>query len=693
VSVQLILDALRLPGATNLKSRVEWAAHTIRKHDLVVEAIAATESAGDTAARWLYAVLASDLGHNSDLLDAAWARVVDAQSRDIPSVLAHRARLALSRSETGQAAQFLRQAYFCDCDASTLVRTESLAKKIFTNLPHRKQVRVALLGSANTMMLRTALQLFGWRDGIRIEFHEPEFGTYAHEILNSDSALYRFKPDFAVLLENWRDLASGGYGESASATAGGAVRATSRLWDRLLEHDCTVIHVVPNPPGHDPDMGLSLRDSGGRSRLIHEINRELLERAPDRVLLVDSATLAARVAGPWEDAIQWSSSRIYPSLEALPVLAEAILSNVRYASGLNPKLLALDLDNTLWGGVIGEDGMAGIKLGPPSPVGERYQTFQTYLKDLSRRGVLLAAVSKNNREDAVRVFAEHDASVLKQSDFAAFEANWDSKVESLRRIALNLRLGLDSFVYLDDNPVERALVRTELPEVITPNISGEPAESISAIERFQFFQTSRVTDEDRNRSASYQALSATSAATTEGVSDELLASLQISIEMGPVDEITSNRVAQLINKTNQFNLTSRRYSLAEVTDRMKSDAYWFRWYRLKDRFADHGLVGVILVDKQDPEWRVDLWLMSCRVIGRKLEHFMFNSLVMAARKEQCRCIRAEYIRSAKNGLVSELLPGFGFDRTSEEGQYELDPSTANVAEATFVNLPPSLVVS
>jgi FkbH-like protein len=224
-----------------------------------------------------------------------------------------------------------------------------------------------------------------------------------------------------------------------------------------------------------------------------------------------------------------------------------------------------------------------------------------------------------------------------------------------------LGLGLDSFVFLDDNPNERGLVRAQLPDVVAPEISGEPADSIEALERGLYFQATAFTEEDRARSASYHSLAAAAGSYDTGNVDQYLDSLQMELTWGPVDEQTRGRVAQLINKTNQFNLTTRRYTEGQVSAFMNSDRHWFRWFRLRDRFADHGLIGVLLAEHTtETVWRIDLWLMSCRVIGRKVEDIMFEQLVQAAREQAVKTICAEYIPTAKNEMVRELLPKYGF---------------------------------
>jgi FkbH-like protein len=358
---------------------------------------------------------------------------------------------------------------------------------------------------------------------------------------------------------------------------------------------------------------------------------------------------------------------------------------MRSVLGLSKKLVVLDLDNTLWGGVIGEDGLGGIKLGPPSAMGEMYQGFQTYLKGLHERGIPLAVVSKNNHADAASVFEKHEACVLKPADFASFRANWQDKPANLRALADELKLGLDSFVFLDDNPAERAAVRAALPEVTVPEITGDPAESIAVLERGLYFQAVHFTAEDRKRSASYQAQKAAHALSERaGSVEEYLAELDTTVQVGVVDDTSLERVAQLVNKTNQFNLTSRRYTESELAERMKRPSAWFRWFRVRDRFADHGLTGVVLADLEDDSFRVDLWLMSCRVIGRGIEDLMFNSFLDAAKNAGTRKISARYVPTAKNALVSQLLPKYGFTATSAEGTYELRMDEAAVKPCTHL---------
>jgi FkbH-like protein len=659
--LRLAIEEFVANRAPSLRVAVDRFARLVRTHQRETEAISLLQPRLDVGSRWALAALLENTSE-PEAADALYARVVDAEGREIPDVLLRRARLCAQRGEEGRAIRLLRLALQEATDYSFFIRAEALVQRCKPHFPIRRQCRVALLGSSTTSFLKSILEMQLLRDGVAAEFYESPFGAYRQEILDPQSGVYQFRPDFAIILMNWRDAGL----NDLSADAGGAVRETSQgildLW-KILGSRCSCHIIQPGfaAPWNEPYLALSSLLQGGRRRLIHEINRSLFENAASSVTLLDMEALAAASRTQWEDPLQWSSTKTYPAPDALPVLGQHIVSCIRSVLGLSSKLLALDLDNTLWGGIVGEDGLGGIKLGPPSAKGERYQEFQRYLKRLKDRGVLLAVVSKNNPQDAVEVFERHEAAALKMSDFVLFEANWEPKPESLRRVSRKLGLGLDSFVFLDDNPNERAMVRAQLPDVVTPEISGEPAESIEALERGLYFQATAFTEEDRARSASYHSLAAAAGSYDTGNVAEYLDSLQMELTWGPVDEQTRGRVAQLINKTNQFNLTTRRYTEAQVSAFMNSDRHWLRWFRLRDRFADHGLIGVMLAEyTTETVWRIDLWLMSCRVIGRKVEDVMFEQLVQAARERGVKTICAEYIPTAKNEMVRELLPKYGF---------------------------------
>jgi FkbH-like protein len=607
-----------------------------------------------------------------------WERVVTEAGCEVPEALLHRARVAAHADRPQDAALLLQLALQSGPDYDFFARAETLVRKCRAAFVAPRKVRIALLGSSTTALLRSVIEMLCLRDGLDPVIYEQPFGAYGQELLQDDSGLYRFAPEFIVLLLNWRDL--GLLHQCPDASVASTVERLSKLWHAALQKtSAALIHCSFVPPLADPYYMLSSALPDGRARTIRKINERLRESVPDRVVVLDCERVAAEHAGAWEDPIQWSSAKLYPATSALPLLAEHVTSCIRAALGLTRKLLAVDLDNTLWGGIIGEDGLGGIRLGPPSAVGERYQDFQRYLKGMKERGVLLAVVSKNNQQDAEEVFQKHQCSVLQLDDFVAFRASWGEKAASIRQLGEDLRLGLDSFVFLDDNPAERKAVRDALPDVLVPEISGEPAESIEVLNRGLYFQALRLTAEDQMRSESYLATTKQDVLRQSCSNmEEYLAELCMEIECGPVDSQTAVRVAQLINKTNQFNLTTRRYSVEEVERRMRSTDCWFRWFRLRDRFADHGLIAVLLADVRGDEWVVDLWLMSCRVIGRGVEVFMFNRLLEAALLKGGRTVLAPYVPTAKNGLVKDLLPRLGFAPTFQQGAFQLDVAGAKI---------------
>jgi FkbH-like protein len=341
--------------------------------------------------------------------------------------------------------------------------------------------------------------------------------------------------------------------------------------------------------------------------------------------------------------------------------------------GLSSKVLVVDLDNTLWGGIIGEDGLGGIRIGPPTPEGEAYQDLQRFLKELQERGVLLAVCSKNNPTDAESPFRSHADMILKLEDFVAFRASWQDKATGLRSIAEELSLGLDSFVFLDDNPLERAWVRTNLPQVIVPEGGCTPWSLLSSLQRGAYFEAIALTAEDLDRKVSYQSTAAIRVAGSSGVPlEDFLRGLHMQSAHGAVDATTVLRVAQLVNKTNQFNVTSRRYSADEVARMTASPHWWCHWFRLADRFGDHGLIGVLFARIERDAWFVDTWLMSCRVLGRRMEEFMCGQLLAAAEAAGARTVHGEYVRTEKNGMVSDLYPRMGFVPDGDEGRFRLD---------------------
>ncbi|MDR1491666.1 MAG: HAD-IIIC family phosphatase [Planctomycetaceae bacterium] len=537
------------------------------------------------------------------------------------------------------------------------------------SVPFKRTVRLAVLGSATTSFLTPVFKAAALAKEIRLEIYEGAYRNYAQEILNLQSELYSFQPDAIVLLTESHDFSiSPQISPQEADTYASQIR---ELWKCLLENSGS--HIIQTGLEY-PDAASwgSLEDAlpDGRRRQIDRVNQQLSESLPNAVSFLNMNALAAQCESRWTNAREWQMAKQYPSSEATPLFADAVIAQIAAVFGMSKKMLILDLDNTCWGGVIGEDGLAGIKLGSTSAAGESFLELQRYAKDLKNRGVLLAVCSKNNEKDALLPFERHDEMILKKEDFVAFKANWNNKASNIREIAREVNLGLDSFVFLDDNPAERMIVRNELPEVAVPEFGRSHHLMLQALKRGLYFETLVLTDEDKNRHQSYLTRQKLQNVAESSVDlTRFLKNLKMKCYHGAVDELSLSRVAQLVNKTNQFNLTARRYTQRQISDMINDENWWCHWFRLDDNQQCHGIVGVILVRKQRETWIIDAWLMSCRVIGRRLESLMFKVLRNAARKEGCSQILGEYIPTEKNGLVKTLYPKLGFSPAKEENHY------------------------
>jgi FkbH-like protein len=351
---------------------------------------------------------------------------------------------------------------------------------------------------------------------------------------------------------------------------------------------------------------------------------------------------------------------------ATVALAQSVAGLIKAAYGRSKKCLVLDLDNTLWGGVIGDDGVENLVLGRDHPLGEAYTDFQEYVKGLKERGVILAVCSKNDAATAIQGFS-HPDTVLKLEDFSAFKANWNPKPQNIREIAAELNIGLDSLVFVDDNPAERALVERDLPEVAVPEVGSDVAAFAEVLEQERFFEVQRVVKDDLDRSSYYQENAQRNLSEAKyGDYGEFLASLEMSAEIGAFAPVYLDRITQLINKTNQFNLTTRRYTIAEVEDIGGNAGYVALYGRLADRFGDNGLVTAAIGRVADMALHVDLWVMSCRVFKREMELAMFDALVEECRERGIRKMVGVYIPSNKNGLVAGHYASLGFTRIAAE---------------------------
>jgi FkbH-like protein len=631
-----------------------------------------------TAGCYLQAAFYATAGRHAEAA-ARWHEFFERFPSQDAVLMAHRVRALARAGQWEPAARHLRQALGTRPSYTFYARTERLIDEVATHAPSAvREARIAVLGSSTMSLLIPVLKALCFRDGIRATFHEGAFGAFRQEILERGGVLEAFAPTIVIIATHWRDLElpaiGGGDSRTAAATIAGGYRG---LWSALhAAHGCHVIQHTFDLPADDSAGLLSVQLSAGRRRLIREVNLALADARPSGVSLLDIEQVAAGVGTDrWSNPRLWYIARQHPSPEALPELAEEQMAHVRAVLGLSRKVLVCDLDNTLWKGVIGEDGLAGIKVGPGSPDGEACADLQRYIRDLKDRGIVLAVCSKNNLDDARAPFLETAGMVLRLDDFAVFTANWDDKAGNLRRIASAIGVGLDSLVHIDDNPFERAWIRSQLPEVAVPELGGSVFTYARELDRGRYFPAIHWSPEDRLRADGHRREQQRAVAREEaGSLEDFLSRLHMRGACEPVSDANIERVTQLINKTNQFNLTTKRRTLAEV--RHLASTGWTGVFRLQDRYGDYGIIGVLFpVPGEDARcWDVDTWLMSCRVLRRDVEKFMIDCLVDAARAAGVTRIRGRYVRTGKNGQVADLYPGLGFDtlsRTDEEGRYEL----------------------
>jgi FkbH-like protein len=569
-----------------------------------------------------------------------------------------------------------------------------------------RRLRVAVLASCTISGFPELLAENLKAAGIEPEFWIGGYNQYRQELLDPQSAFYCFEPDFALIYADGEDLfapvlenpfaydavrqidiAREAAGELRELVAGAAQR---------LNRTAFLLNTVVLPPVHAA-TGLDYNSAPEISRIASEYNQLLGDFARENrsIAIVDTAAVAAWIGyRQWHDPRLWYLARMRWSRAASRAVAQKYMAAIRATLGASRKCIVLDLDNTLWGGVAGEDGVTGIALGEEG-IGLAFVEFQLELLNLHRKGVLLAIASKNNPGDALAVMRSHRTMRIKEEHFAAIRINWDDKASNIRSIAEELNLGLDSFVFIDDNPAERALVRSSLPEVLTPEWPDEPADYRTALLELASleFPKLRVTEEDQRRGALYRSQAARKQLAAQGGSLEgFYRSLQMTARIGEADALTIPRISQLTQKTNQFNLTTRRYTETEIAALATRDDAVVLWMDLTDRFGANGIVGVlILVKDSDQTWRIDTFLLSCRVIGRTAEQAFLAYACEWLRTRNARRLIGEYRRTPRNAVVERLYPDFDFvaaprETIGDAERWELDLSSRGVDVPEWIQI-------
>jgi FkbH-like protein len=535
-----------------------------------------------------------------------------------------------------------------------------------------KPLRFALVGGYSLYPLHELIEHLCELENHPVELWQGDYDNYLSEIMDDDSGLYTFAPQVVFMLPAERRCTYTGHltdaRELQQAEAQRVVDGVLELARKVSEKTRAEI-ITTNfmlPARHDLGAFRS-RTLGSDWAFRKWVNLELGLAAPAYLHICDWSFLAHRHGGlAARDERLWFESKQPCSPALLVELAREVTHLIRSFKHAPKKVLVLDLDNTLWGGVVADDGLDGIELGDTSPRGEAFKAFQKYIVSLKQRGVLLAVCSKNDLAKAQEPFQKHPEMVLRLDDLVSFKANWEPKSENIRAMAPELNLGLDSFVFVDDNPAEIEIVRQFAPEVTTILLGPDPSDYVAQLADCRLFEPRSLTSEDAERTNQYRS-DAQRKSLAASVTDmaSYLESLQMEAAISEFMPVDVPRLAQLINKSNQFNLTTHRRSEAEVSAVMKDKNFIGYSVRLKDRFGDHGLISIVIGEKSGDTMNIDTWLMSCRVLKRGVEEEVLNELVRLAKARHCQSLLGTYLPTPKNEMVRDFYGKMGFTLTTE----------------------------
>ena len=556
-------------------------------------------------------------------------------------------------------------------DGDLIMQSKRKLLRLLKENENGVKLRVAVLGGSTTSDIIKVLELFLRDRGIIPEFYESEYAQYWSDAVFGTPELDEFKPELVFIHTTSRNIEEKPtVGEDETAVSGKLESEFSRyekMWDALSEKfGCVIIQNNFEMPS---ERLLGNREVGvpyGRIDFITRLNVKLYDYAQkhNNFYIHDINYLSADYGlERWHELRHWHLYKYALSVSAIPQFAYSLSNIICSVMGKNKKVLALDLDNTLWGGVIGDDGQSGIEIGSETSEGQSYLRLQKYIKAHKEIGVLLTVCSKNDPENALEGL-NHPDGVLKPNDFALIKANWNEKSLNLEETAQELNLLPESFVFADDNPAECEIVKAQVPEIAVLNFS-DPEECIRYIDKCGYFEVTNLSADDAKRSEMYAANAQRAAAEKKFASyDEFLASLEMTAVIGDFDPVHIPRITQLTNKSNQFNCTTKRYTGAEMETVAKSTDYIRLCGRLTDKFGDNGIVSVVIGEKRNAELHIDLWLMSCRVLKRGMEYAMINRLVEEAKKAGISEIYGYYYPTKKNAMVKELYGDFGFAKIS-----------------------------
>ena len=550
-----------------------------------------------------------------------------------------------------------------------------IKKQLLGDGSKRMKKRIAILGGSTTNDIKLCLELFLLNYGIEPKFYESEYNQYYQDAMFPPEELLSFQPDIIYIHTTNRNITKyPSMNESAEAVdklLAAEITKFSSMWDNLtcIFH-CPIIQNNFEKPVYRLLGNKDVSDIHGKVCYINRLNQKWAEYAQthDNFYICDLDYISSDYGlNAWHDLQNWYMYKYAMSLSAIPMLSFNVANIIKSILGKNKKGFVLDLDNTLWGGVIGDDGVDNIEIGPEEAVGQAYLEFQNYLKEHTQLGLILNVDSKNDEANALAGL-NHPDGVLKPEDMIVIKANWEPKDRNYVQIAKELNLLPESLVFVDDNPAERHIVSEQIPGVAAPDI-GSVQDYIKTIDRSGFFETTVISSDDAKRNQMYKenAERAQLEAKYDNYSDYLL-SLSMKGTIKPFEPVLMARIAQLSNKSNQFNLTTRRYTQDEIEVIAANPEYIDLFGRLEDRFGDNGVVAVTIGHQTGEQVDIDLWIMSCRVLKRDMEFAMMDEFISICRKRGVEKVIGHYYPTAKNGMVKEFYSLHGFSKTEEDSE-------------------------
>ena len=548
---------------------------------------------------------------------------------------------------------------------------------------HDKKIRIALLSSFSINGIKEVIQIKSSERKVSSIIYEGPYNQYSQEILNQESNLYKFSPEITFLLVDTRNI----FGElfrfpySISESerkdfVEKKVNEILNLAQKFMEKTNSKLIISKlNIPSFSPYGIFEEKTEFGFHKMIEEFNRQIsIEFLNSENIFVYDFDRFVSKHGE-ENIFNYSQfffGDLKISMDYLPEFGQDLMKYVIAYLGISKKCIVLDLDNTLWGGIVGEDGFNGIKLGPEPP-GNAYMEFQRVLLSLHQRGIILAINSKNNLEDAIQVIKDHPYMVLKEENFAALRINWKDKVSNMKELVKEINIGLDSVIFIDDDPVNRELIKSSIPEILVVDILDDPSTYAQILENMIDFSMIKITDEDKNRGKMYAKQKMINDL-EESATDlsSFLSQLDLKIFIKEVDEFTLPRVSQLTLKTNQFNLTTKRYQESDIKDMINNSNYLVGYAQVEDKFGDNGITGVFIIKKENErEWLIDTFLMSCRIMGRDIEKGIMAHIINKAKESGVEKIKANFFPTQKNKPVEDFPPNSEFNKEGDIWEYTI----------------------